>query len=143
MGQAGAQHSLSPVDAVVGGDETPWNHAPSWRCSILLTSEKVNVSEARRNAQPWNELCVHLCGHRGYSVSPPSCCNGGTYELLGDVSLKSLLAKRNLLPTIQGLDSLAYLSEPQRTLADLSSWKGDLASFSANVFPDPPPRYTV
>ena len=83
-----------------------------------LTARPIAGKKPPSNAQPWNDLCVDLCGQGGYSISPPSHCNGGTYELLGDVSLKDLLAKRNLLPTIQGLDSRAYLLKAQPNLPD-------------------------
>jgi bifunctional DNA primase/polymerase-like protein len=74
-----------------------------------LTARPVAEKRPPSNLQPWADLCVDLCGQGGYSVSPPSRCNGGTYELLGDLSLEDLLIRRHLLPTVQGLDSRAYL----------------------------------
>jgi hypothetical protein len=74
-----------------------------------LTARPISGKKPPSNAQPWGDLCVDLCGQGGYSVSPPSRCNGGTYELLGDVPLEDLLANRHRLPTIQGLDARAYL----------------------------------
>ena len=83
-----------------------------------LTARPNAGKKPPNNAQPWDDLCVDLCGQGGYSVSPPSQCNGGTYKLLGDVSLVDLLAKRHILPTIQGLDARGYLPEAQPTLPD-------------------------
>jgi bifunctional DNA primase/polymerase-like protein len=60
------------------------------------------------NARPWPDPKVDLCGGGGFSVSPPSVCNGGAYELLGDVTLEELLANRHQLPTIKGLEPRAY-----------------------------------
>ena len=82
-----------------------------------LTTRPIADKKPPSNAQPWDDLCVDLCGQGGYSVSPPSHCNGGTYELLGDVSLEALLAKRHLLPTIQGLHTRAYLPGVQPNAA--------------------------
>jgi hypothetical protein len=59
-----------------------------------------------------------LCGDGGFSVSPPSQCNGGEYELLGDLTLEQLLGKRHLLPTIRGLDARAYLPTARPSLTD-------------------------
>jgi hypothetical protein len=39
--QAGAQHSQSPIDAVMGGDEVTLEPPAPGRCSILLTFEKL------------------------------------------------------------------------------------------------------
>jgi len=74
-----------------------------------LTARPIPGKKLASNAQPWDDLCVDLCGQGGYSITPPSHCNGGVYELLGDVSLEDLLIKRHLLPTIRGLDARAYL----------------------------------
>ena len=62
----------------------------------------------RSNARPWSDIKADLCGDGGFSVSPPSLCNGGTYELLDNVPLDELLANRRQLPTIKGLDPRAY-----------------------------------
>lgn len=81
-----------------------------------LTARPVIGKRPPSNAQPWDDLCVDLCGEGGYSVSPPSRCNGGTYDLVGEVSLEQLLARRNTLPTIQGLEARAYLSSERPKL---------------------------
>jgi hypothetical protein len=54
--QAGAQHSQSPIDAVMGGDEVTLEPPPSGRCSILLTFEKVN--ELGRCGLPYSTFTV-------------------------------------------------------------------------------------
>jgi Bifunctional DNA primase/polymerase, N-terminal len=64
--------------------------------------------DGRSNARPWSGLKVDLCGDGGYSISPPSQCNGGEYRLLGDVTLEHLLENRDRLPVIQGLPDRAY-----------------------------------
>src|SRR5882672_4694599 len=51
--------------------------------------------DGRSNARPWSGLKVDLCGDGGYSISPPSQCNGGEYRLLGDVTLEHLLENRD------------------------------------------------
>lgn len=60
-------------------------------------------------ARPWSDLKVDLCGAGGYSVSPPSRCNGGVYRLLGDVTLDQMLNHRGCLPVIKALVPRAYV----------------------------------
>jgi hypothetical protein len=86
-----------------------------------LTARPIAGKKTPSNAQPWDDLCVDLCGQGGYSISPPSHCNGGVYQLLGDLSLETLLTKRQLLPTIRGLDARAYLPAAQRGLPEIGS----------------------
>jgi Bifunctional DNA primase/polymerase, N-terminal/Primase C terminal 1 (PriCT-1) len=64
------------------------------------------------NARPWADLKVDLCGDGGFSVSPPSRCKGGEYELLGELTLEQLLENRHQLPVIQGLPERAFKIEP-------------------------------
>jgi hypothetical protein len=71
---------------------------------------RLTGAPGKANARPWDDLKVDLCGAGGYSISPPSACNGGTYQLLGDVTLEKLLVNRHRLPKIQGLASRAYLT---------------------------------
>jgi Bifunctional DNA primase/polymerase, N-terminal len=68
------------------------------------------------NARPWDDIKADLCGAGGYSISPPSMCNGGTYELLGDIMLEQLLKNRHRLPKIRGLPPRAY--PPTAPVAD-------------------------
>jgi hypothetical protein len=72
---------------------------------------RLTGTAGRANARPWPDMKVDLCGDGGFSVSPPSLCKGSTYELLGELTLEELLAKRHLLPTIKGLDARAFALE--------------------------------
>ena len=62
-----------------------------------------------RNARPWDDLKVDLCGEGGYAISPPSRFSNGTkYKFEGDTNLEDLLRNRRRLPTIKGLPDRAY-----------------------------------
>jgi hypothetical protein len=78
---------------------------------------RLTGSPGHSNARPWPDLKIDLCGDGGFSVSPPSRCNGGEYELLGDVTLEQLLENRHSLPTVRGLPERAYVpSSAARTV---------------------------
>jgi hypothetical protein len=70
---------------------------------------RLTGANGRANARPWPDLKVDLCGEGGYSISPPSRCNGGSYNFVGELTLEQLLANRTQLPKIKGLDARAYL----------------------------------
>jgi hypothetical protein len=72
-----------------------------------LTARRRPGRKDPSNLQPWDDLCVDLCGTGGYSVSPPGQCAGGEYRFLGDVTLEQLLERRHELPIIQGLPDRA------------------------------------
>jgi hypothetical protein len=101
---------------------------------------RLTGAPGKANARPWDDLKVDLCGRGGYSVSPPSECNGGTYQLIG-MSLEDMLVNRHRLPKIQGLQSRAYITkeappapandvEPESIRADLL-WSTDDDLFPA------------
>jgi hypothetical protein len=46
--QAGAQHSQSPIDALMGGDEVTLKPPLSGRCSILNTFEKLTNEDTAK-----------------------------------------------------------------------------------------------
>jgi hypothetical protein len=71
---------------------------------------RLTGQNGHRNARPWDDLKVDLCGRGGYAISPPSrFSNGSEYTFEGDISLEALLRNRRLLPKIKGLPSRAYV----------------------------------
>jgi hypothetical protein len=78
---------------------------------------RLTGQRGHRNARPWDDLKVDLCGQGGYAISPPSrFSNGSEYTFEGDVSLEALLRNRRLLPKIKGLPSRAYVQSADVTL---------------------------
>jgi hypothetical protein len=77
-----------------------------------------------RNARPWDDLRIDLCGKGGYAISPPSrFANGNEYRFEGEVNLDDLLRHRHHLPKIQGLPERAYVVRPQMPLVSAASFE--------------------
>jgi bifunctional DNA primase/polymerase-like protein len=77
-----------------------------------------------RNARPWDDLRIDLCGKGGYAISPPSrFSNGSEYRFEGEVNLDDLLRHRHSLPIIQGLPERAYAARPGMHLVSAGSSK--------------------
>jgi Bifunctional DNA primase/polymerase, N-terminal/Primase C terminal 1 (PriCT-1) len=71
-----------------------------------------------RNARPWDDLKVDLCGTGGYAISPPSrFADGSEYRFEDGTILDDLLRNRSRLPKIRGLPDRAYLASPAVHLA--------------------------
>jgi hypothetical protein len=71
---------------------------------------RLTGSAGHRNARPWDDLKVDLCGQGGYAISPPSrFADGRVYQFQGDINLEELLRNRHRLPKIRGLPDRAYV----------------------------------
>lgn len=71
---------------------------------------RLTGNRGHRNARPWDDLKVDLCGKGGYAVSPPSqFSNGARYSFEGAINLEDLLRHRDRLPKIKGLPDRAYV----------------------------------
>lgn len=77
---------------------------------------RLTGAPGKANARPWHDIRADLCGAGGYSISPPSMCNGGTYQLLGDISLEDFLVADGLVALLGGWWSKKKLSEYRRRL---------------------------
>jgi Bifunctional DNA primase/polymerase, N-terminal len=70
---------------------------------------RLTGQSGHRNARPWDDLRVDLCGKGGYAISPPSrFVDGSEYKFEGEVNLDDLLRDRHRLPKIQGMPNRAY-----------------------------------
>ena len=90
--QAGAQHSQSPIDVLMGGDTDIVELPPSRRCSILLTFEKLTNKEQceiqLRILRHKFGQCPHggavLIGHSGRGIRTESKTEqGGELDVIG------------------------------------------------------------
>jgi hypothetical protein len=68
-----------------------------------------------RNARPWDDLKIDLCGTGGYAISPPSrFADGSEYRFEDGTDLDDLLRHRFRMPKIQGLPARAYAALTER-----------------------------
>lgn len=89
---------------------------------------RLTGQRGHRNARPWDDLRVDLCGRGGYAISPPSqFSNGAAYEFEGDVRLEDLLRNRHTLPKIGGLPDRAYIQPTHVPLVPRAGADRDLA----------------
>jgi hypothetical protein len=80
--QAGAQHSQSPIDAVMSGDEVILEPPRSRRCSILLTFEKVDEL-GHCEFTPDQPTSSSLAALAGGGVFPEARYNSGSHVVAG------------------------------------------------------------